>query len=147
MVPGYLFQILLRRRSLTSASCDRKFGTWVLFFQASGGRIWYQGKVLSYQLDRNVLVLLCSYVLPARCIVCVDRRNGTRVPKQNRFRRADFSVWHPGAIQKGAPAVKNGTRVMSEFLRRSSTDDTRPAVCFSCFTAYGGIAMNIYAGS
>ena len=33
--------------------------------------------------------------------MCVARRNGTRVPKQNRDRRAAFHVWHPGAIQKG----------------------------------------------
>ena len=66
------------------------------------------------------------FVLPALFIACVVRRNGTRVPKQNHDRRADFPVWHPGAIQKGAPAVKKGTRVMCAFLRRSSTDDTRP---------------------
>ncbi len=40
------------------------------------------------------------------------RRIGTRVPKQNRDRRAEFHVWHPGAIPKGAPAVKNGTGVV-----------------------------------
>ena len=54
------------------------------------------------------------------------RRIGTRVPKQNRDRRAEFHVWHPGAIPKGAPAVKNGTGVVNEFLRRLSTDVTGP---------------------
>ena len=54
------------------------------------------------------------------------RRIGTRVPKQNRDRRAEFHVWHPGAIPKGAPAVKNGTGVVNEFLRRISTDVTGP---------------------
>ena len=54
------------------------------------------------------------------------RRIGTRVPKQNRDRRAEFHVWHPGAIPKGAPAVKNGTGVVYEFLRRISTDVTGP---------------------
>jgi len=62
------------------------FRTWVLFFKASGGGIYSK-----FQL--------------------VARRNGTRVPKQNHDRRAAFHVWHPGAIQKGASAVKKGTRV------------------------------------
>ncbi len=61
------------------------------------------------------------------------RRIGTRVPKQNRDRRAEFHVWHPGAIPKGAPAVKNGTGVVNEFLRRISTDVTGPG---------GGRVMN-----
>ena len=34
------------------------------------------------------------------------RTFGTRVPKQNCNRRAGFHYWHPGALPKGAPAVK-----------------------------------------
>ena len=56
----------------------------------------------------------------------VARRIGTRVPKQNRYRRAVIHIWHPGAVTKGAPAVKKGTRVMYQFLRRNPTDDMGP---------------------
>lgn len=42
--PGTFFQILLRRSAVTNASCDREFGTWVLFFGAFGGRFWYPGE-------------------------------------------------------------------------------------------------------
>ncbi len=116
MVPGYLFQILLRRRSLTSASCDRKFGTWVLFFQASGGRIWYQGKVLSYQLDRNVLVLLCSYVLPARCIVVLT---------------GEMAPGYQSKIAFGGRTFQFGTRVpFKKVLRRSKTV---PGLCVNSY--------------
>jgi len=67
------------------------------------------------------------FILPARYRVhALARRIGTRVPKQNRDRRAEFHVWHPGAIPKGAPAVKNGTGVVCEFLRSISTDVTGP---------------------
>ena len=55
-------------------------------------------------------------------IVCVARRNGTRVPKQNHDRRAAFHVWHPGAVQKGfscgKPASRLGPPVWSVTLEK-----------------------------
>ena len=116
---GTFFKFGSGGRHLTNASCDRKFGTRVHFFL----RLRRSGLVPGWNLRVRRIELAHAEHTNSSPFWPEVWHPGTKAKSRS---AGGISCLAPGYSFRGRSAVKKGTRVMYQFLRRSSTDVTRP---------------------